>query len=119
MTTLREKLIEKLGEMGNVWENYGKSRIYFNSRKVLRAMGYTFEITREERLGVPAKVENTTFNGEAISHNKFRAVLHSVGDENYVDLTNGKFFGDSENDDFDAFIKAKIAEAKKELENEI
>ena len=70
---------------GNLWENYGKKRIYFNVSDVLAMAGYDYDCYNT------GNISGATLNGERISNSEMRRVLQKFNDNYYYDCVSNEF----------------------------
>lgn len=83
MTSLNlseEKTLKiKNSDLGNLWQNYGKERLYLNVQKVI---GLQVELYNT------GNVCSASLNGEKISNSKANRIVKSSG--SFVDLISGE-----------------------------
>ena len=71
MTNKNDKLslADYLLKYGQIWENYGKRRIYFNNEQILRAAGYEAEFYKTGNLKL------VRLDGDVVSNSAVKNVL--------------------------------------------
>lgn len=99
---LEQAKIDKLLEIGNEWEDFGKHRIYFNDL--------------ESRLGLDVSyyksgnVSGATQNGERISNSEAKRILGRLaGAKIFFDLKSGEFtiqYGELHSEEEDRIINS-------------
>ena len=78
--------IEKMTTIGNLWEKYGKRRVYFHFDFLQEKIGLWLHYYKTGNLSV------VKLNGETISNAEGRRWIESM-DSVYYDLEKGSFFG--------------------------
>lgn len=78
--------IEKMTTIGNLWEKYGKRRIYFDQETLLDMFKIKIESYKS------GNISYASLNGEKISNSEGYRWLGSTSSV-YFDLISGKFYG--------------------------
>jgi len=106
----KENLV-KIG--GNLWENYGHSRVYFGWERLSELLG--LDIGRYKT----GNVSSATRNGESISNSEAKRILNALGESKFhYDLKTNKFTAYLDNKYFDPLIdaiKKEVSAIKKEV----
>jgi len=100
---MNQQQIDRLREIGNEWQNYGRHRIYINN------LGFWYGI-ETERYG-SGNICSATLNGQRISNSQARRILGDLLDlRMYYDFSDDKFHWSGDCGDYGQIIVGRIRE---------
>ena len=98
----KQQKIEKLLAIGNRWQKYGKDRIYFPTKSLLKLLNVELDFYKT------GNISDASMDGEHISNSEGRRILDALND--------AKIYYDIKTDDFYRSFCPHVSKADKAIE---